>query len=201
VRAPYVRGPVRIDRLPNVDTVMSERYVAIYQQHSAALRRFVRRRVETDAVEDVLAQTFLTAWRRLPKEFADDDALPWLYAVASGAIQNHYRGVGRRRRLTTRLIAHHDRRHGVGPAELIVEDPALARAFAELTDFDREAICLIAWEGLSNVEAARVAGCSPATFAVRYSRARTRLAAALAKTSSPISEARPSRSSCRAGVG
>jgi len=81
--------------------------------------------------------------------------------------------------LVTRVIAHHDRRHAPEPAELIVDDPSLARAFATLKDPDREALCLVAWEGLSNDEAARAAGCSTATFAVRYSRARTRLGAAL----------------------
>ena len=50
-----------------------------------------------------------------------------------------------------------------------------------LSESDREAIMLVAWEGLHSAAAARAAGCSRATFAVRLHRARARLAAALAR--------------------
>jgi RNA polymerase sigma-70 factor (ECF subfamily) len=58
-------------------------------------------------------------------------------------------------------------------------DRGLAAAFAALSETDREAICLVAWEGLSIEDAARAAGCSTATLHVRLSRARARLARAL----------------------
>ena len=53
---------------------------------------------------------------------------------------------------------------------------ARARVRAARARSDREAICLVAWEGLSIADAARAAGCSTATFHVRLSRARARLA-------------------------
>ena len=43
----------------------------------------------------------------------------------------------------------------------------------------------MAWEGLEPEQAARAAGCSRATFAVRLHRARRRLAAALDQQHSP----------------
>ena len=52
------------------------------------------------------------------------------------------------------------------------------RGVRPLGENDREAICLVAWEGLSIADAARAAGCSTATFHVRLSRARARLARA-----------------------
>jgi RNA polymerase sigma-70 factor (ECF subfamily) len=150
---------------------------AIYERHAPAIRAYAARRVEAAAVDDIVAETFAIAWQRLP---ARADALPWLYAVARRVVHGHRRSHSRRAALTARLIS----RHGAGPAapdpaELIVGDPALARAFAVLSELEREAICLMAWEGLTHAEAATVAGCSPATFAVRLSRAKTRLAAAL----------------------
>ncbi len=149
---------------------------SVYEHHAGAIRRYVARRVETDAVEDVVAEVFAVAWRKRPRE---DDPLPWLYAVAARAVHGHRRSYARRARLLTRLGTRHVADHAPDPAELVVSDPRLARAFATLKDSDREAICLLAWEGLSAAEAARAAGCSEATFAVRYSRARTRLAVAL----------------------
>ena len=44
---------------------------------------------------------------------------------------------------------------------------------------DREALLLVAWDGLSNSDAAKVLGCTTAGFAVRLHRARVRLAQAL----------------------
>jgi RNA polymerase sigma factor (sigma-70 family) len=172
------RGLPAVHRQMSVNPTTDDQRWTVYEEHSAALRRFVRRRVEAEAVEDVLANTFVVAWQKLPKQVAQDP-LPWLYAVAHRAVQTHHRSVRRRVRLATRLMAHHGDRHTADPAVAMVENPVLARAFAQLSNFDREAICLVAWEGLSHEDAARVTGCSAATFAVRISRARTRLAAAL----------------------
>jgi RNA polymerase sigma-70 factor (ECF subfamily) len=52
-------------------------------------------------------------------------------------------------------------------------------ALGALRTADREVLCLVAWDGLDNKEAAEVLGCSPKTFAVRLHRARTRLEKAL----------------------
>ena len=148
----------------------------VYEQHAAAIRAYAARRVETDAVDDVVAETFAIAWRRLPRE---GDPLPWLYGVARRVVHGHRRSHSRRGALLERIAGRGgDARAAPDPAE-VVDDPALARAFATLTGSEREAISLVAWEGLAHADAARAAGCSPATFAVRLSRARARLRAAL----------------------
>jgi RNA polymerase sigma-70 factor (ECF subfamily) len=150
---------------------------AVYEQHASAIHAYAARRVEADGVDDVVAETFAIAWRRLPREA---DPLPWLYGVARRVVHGHRRSHSRRGALLERIAG----RGGDGPAapdpaEHVTGDPALARAFATLTVSEREAICLVAWEGLAHADAARAAGCSPATFAVRLSRARTRLRTAL----------------------
>jgi RNA polymerase sigma-70 factor, ECF subfamily len=151
-----------------------------YELHAAAIKRYVARRVEPDAVDDVVAETFAIAWRRLPRDGETPDwLLPWLYGVAKRVIHGHHRSGGRRAKLLARVAGHRDAAAAPDAAELIDGDPQLARAFATLTEREREAISLIAWEGLSQRDAARAAGCSEPTFAVRYSRARSRLAAAL----------------------
>jgi RNA polymerase sigma-70 factor (ECF subfamily) len=57
--------------------------------------------------------------------------------------------------------------------------PELASALASLTDHEREALLLVAWDELSAGDAARVAGCSTAAFRVRLHRARQRVAGRL----------------------
>lgn len=55
----------------------------------------------------------------------------------------------------------------------------MRRAFGRLSGDDREALALVAWDGLTPAKAARSLGCSPVAFRVRLHRARRRLARAL----------------------
>jgi RNA polymerase sigma-70 factor (ECF subfamily) len=128
--------------------------------------------VGADEADDVLAETFLTAWRRRG-DVPADDALPWLYAVAGNVVRN-------RRRSERRRIALRMRMTESAPATE-EPDPRLREALARLKPIDREALLLTAWEDLPIERAARAAGCSRATFHVRLHRARGRLAHALAE--------------------
>ena len=65
------------------------------------------------------------------------------------------------------------------PADRLAERDAALRAFTGLSEPDREALRLVAWERLSLADAARVAGVSRPAFAMRVHRARRRLAARL----------------------
>ena len=58
----------------------------------------------------------------------------------------------------------------------------LIRALGTLSTDDREALLIIAWDGLTAAQAAQVMGCSTATFNVRLHRARKRLEAAADET-------------------
>ena len=53
------------------------------------------------------------------------------------------------------------------PDELVLERDALLRSLAALTPIEREALLLVAWDGLLPAQAAEVAGCSVTAFKVR----------------------------------
>ena len=63
---------------------------------------------------------------------------------------------------------------------------SLVQAFNALEERDREALALVAWDGLAAREAAIVVGCSSATFSVRLHRARKRLTALLGEADEPL---------------
>ncbi len=72
-------------------------------------RDYCRRRLASDLVDDAVAETFLTAWRRLADVPVGEQALVWLYGVAYRMIGHQWRSTARRRRLETRLrsvVAH-----------------------------------------------------------------------------------------------
>ncbi len=57
-------------------------FAGLYTRHFDAVLDYCRRRVATDLVDDVVADTFLTAWRRLDDVPSGDAARLWLYRVA-----------------------------------------------------------------------------------------------------------------------
>jgi RNA polymerase sigma factor (sigma-70 family) len=71
----------------------------------------------------------------------------------------------------------------------IGDDDVLARAFARLSEPDREVLRLVAWEHLSLRDAARALGCSYVACRVRFHRARRRLASQLERFEDPAAAA------------
>lgn len=151
----------------------AERFESLYRAHYAAVLRFARRRTDAATAEDVVADTFAIAWRKL--ERVPDRPLPWLYAVASRELAN------RRRAAQRDLLKAHRAGSDTArdPAEALGERDAILRAFNALSENDREALRLVAWEELRLADAARVAGTTRLAFAMRVSRARRRLGSAL----------------------
>jgi len=161
----------------------TEEFRAIYSAHHAALCAYFARRVDRGEVEDLAAETFVVAWRKLPRKI--EHPLPWLYAVAGKVLANHRRKTARRDgvQIGDRLAA----AAPGDPAERL-SDRGLADAFAQLSERDREAICLVAWEGLSLADAAVAARCTTPAFTLRLSRARRRLQGLLEDDFAPAME-------------
>lgn len=162
-------------------------FEAVFDDAYLEVRRYIVRRAENpDVVEDLLAETFATAWRR--REVLPDAPLPWLLGIARLVIANHRRGERRRTRLFARL-ARDPLDLGRDPADVLAERSRIARAFACLSDGEREVLRLVAWEGLDASEASAVLGCTPGTFRVRLHRARNELVKQLALAGHESSEA------------
>jgi RNA polymerase sigma factor (sigma-70 family) len=148
----------------------------VYQDCYAAVQRYAARRVAPEAVQDVVADTFMTAWRRYGE--LDGEPLPWLLGIARRTAANQRRGGARREALHERLSGE---QRPSAEARLGGGDPHLATALATLAERDREALMLVAWDGLEHRVAATVMGCSTGAFTVRVHRARRKLERALAR--------------------
>jgi RNA polymerase sigma-70 factor (ECF subfamily) len=165
---------------------------ALFDENFAAVRAYVVRRGDAAIVDDVLSETFLAVWRRI--DDVPDDALPWLLGIARRMLANQRRAAGRRAALVEVLGSVLSRADAVEPAA--ERFGPLADAIATLSRREREAVLLVAWEGLDPARAARVVGCEPATFRARLYRGRRRLATLLGEppgrqlSSQPAEEAR-----------
>jgi RNA polymerase sigma factor (sigma-70 family) len=144
----------------------------------AEVLAYALRRSPRAVAEEVASDTFLVAWRR--PEAVPDDPLPWLLAVARRTLANQRRAATRSAALVVRLEGQAlERATGRDSSAAIDIDGRLERALVALSDKEREAVLLIAWEGLSPAQAAVAAGCSATAFRLRLHRARRRLADAL----------------------
>ncbi|MDA0179662.1 sigma-70 family RNA polymerase sigma factor [Solirubrobacter phytolaccae] len=150
----------------------------LHREHAGAVRSFVRRRIGDDEADEVVAEVFVVAWRRL-------DAVPaaprtWLLGVARKLLANRFRASRRQRALYERLA--HEAERGpahVGDAASGMEAGVLLRGLAALRPGDREVLLLVTWDGLSHAEAAEVLGVRAATLTMRVHRARARLERAI----------------------
>src|SRR5262249_39234433 len=100
----------------------------IYETHGPAVQASLSRRVAAEHVDDLTSETFMVAWRKLPRDVRDP--LPWLYAVARREVLAHRRRQAGGQRLVERLMALTPRPAGAGlaPGEARVPAP-LAPAF------------------------------------------------------------------------
>lgn len=155
------------------------RFEEIHAANYSAIAGYVLRRTESpDDAADVIAETFLTCWRRLGDVPDGGDARLWLYGVARRVLANHHRGERRRTALADRLRADlvaswRAREHSGELAEI-------TSAFRSLPAADQELLALAAWEGLATGQIAAVLGCSANAVRIRRHRARRRFTALLA---------------------
>jgi RNA polymerase sigma factor (sigma-70 family) len=161
-----------------------EQFAVLFQRHAATITRYVTRRLGPDLAEDIVADTFLAAFRqRGSYDVARDDALPWLYGIAGNLVRRHHRDEVRKLRALQRTgtdpVAQEftdlvDTRLSADATSRIV-----AAAVASLDLRQRDVVLLVAWAELTYDQVAEALGIPEGTVRSRMNRARARLRAAL----------------------
>ena len=153
---------------------------ALYKDHyNEVLAYCVRRTGYTDA-EDVAAEVFVTAWRRID-DLRHDTERAWLFGIARRVLSNRWRSALRYRRLKDKVggLAN---LHSETPEVYIVQrenDQEVIDCLQRLRPTDREVLMLSAWESLTAPEIAVALGVSVSAAEQRLHRAKKRLAAAM----------------------
>jgi RNA polymerase sigma-70 factor, ECF subfamily len=147
------------------------RFRTVYE-HLAFLVAYARRRGARDP-EAIAAEAMAIAWRRLA-DVPVDDARPWLIATTRNLLL-----ADRRRRPSALGVGLSDAMEIAAPEAPVSWEldlnPALTVALQSLSESDREALLLIAWEDLTPTMAAASLGITPTAFRMRLHRARQRL--------------------------
>lgn len=164
-----------------MDTEEERRFTALFGQcYRPVLAYALRRTQGKTQAEDVVAETFLVAWRRLGDVPAGADTLPWLLGVARRVLANARRGDSRRCSLVARLKQYRLVADIDGHAEDEVTSEYarsyVTRALGRLRPADAEILQLVNWEQLSHAQIAVALDCSANAVAIRLYRARKALA-------------------------
>lgn len=145
----------------------------IFDRHRARLYRHSRGLAPSFAdADDVVAVTFLEAWRKRDAvRFVDGSMLPWLLRTATFTAGNLTRAT-RRYGIALRKLPVDD--HHPDHADTVGDGDALT-ALRQLSTPDQQVITLSIIEGLTLEETALVLGIRVGTVKSRLSRAKTRL--------------------------
>ncbi|GAB3960716.1 RNA polymerase sigma factor [Actinoallomurus acanthiterrae] len=161
-----------------------ERFTELFHRYAPEIHRYIASRLGPDAADDLMAETFLQAFRQRDRyDAARAGVRPWLYGIATKLISRQRRSELR----FYKAIA----RTGVDPA---VESPMdratdrlsaegmrgdLAAALTRLNQGERDVLVLVAAGGLGYEEIAQALGVAVGTVSSRLNRARAKMRAAL----------------------
>ncbi|MDB5696211.1 MAG: polymerase sigma-70 factor,ECF subfamily [Sphingomonas bacterium] len=158
-------------------------FAQLVTRHKASLYGYIRRFVgNAEDAQDLLQQTFLSAWLAIERFDPERPPGAWLRTIARNKCRDHGRkALGRRLlkfadwgRAAEQVV---DTR--ATPEERWIDDEGLGavdRAVASLPRALKEPLLLTAFEGLSQAEAAQELGISVKSVETRLYRARRRLA-------------------------
>jgi len=131
--------------------------------------------------EEVMAMTFLEAWRGRDSILADGGSLrPWLLGIATNLARGLRRTARRHRTALARLAVADEIPDFAddlsGRLDDVARIKALHRALADLPGPELEVLALCVWSGLSYADAAEALHVPVGTVRSRLSRARAKLA-------------------------
>jgi RNA polymerase sigma-70 factor (ECF subfamily) len=154
-------------------------FFSLIDPHDRGLRRLAYRLLgDRDAMDDALQESYLKAFRALPR-FAGDSAFrSWLYRIVYNTCldelrRNHKMGIVPLESVSNRPDGRAD------PGDKASEKIDLAAALASLTLETRAAVLLVFVDGMDYQSAAEVLGVSRGTLASRLHRGRAQLRRAL----------------------
>jgi RNA polymerase sigma-70 factor (ECF subfamily) len=158
----------------------AELFGVIYDRYAAQLHRYTYRRLGPAHAEDVVAETFLAAFRQRGRyDLAREDARPWLFGIATKEIARRRRAEEARYRALARAGAADVVDGFADEVSTAVSAQAvrgqLADALRRLAPGDRDVLLLIAWSGLSYEEVAETMRIKVGTVRSRLHRARRKL--------------------------
>lgn len=155
-------------------------FETIFNRHVKAIHRYLARRIDAAAVEDLVAETFAVAFDQRDRYRHEyPDARPWLFGIATNLLRHHLRSERTRlqayARLDCDLLTEALDASAIARTDALRIRNRLVSALGELNRGDRDALLLMSWGDLSYSEIALSLGVPIGTVRSRINRARRHL--------------------------
>lgn len=168
-----------------------EEFRVIFDRYFGPICRYLTRRMESAAAEDIAAEVFVQAFRkRKVYDYRYPSARPWLFAIATNELRRQRRDEQRRLRAYARAYGgegHEDEDEAVLRSDAQAVWPRVALALASLRAREREVLLLFAWAELSYEEVALALNIPVGTVRSRLNRARQQVRTALGESAADSS--------------
>lgn len=157
-----------------------DQFTSIVERHAEAIHRYFSKRSPHSAVDDLVSETFMAAFRsRQHYDFSYLEARPWLFGIATNVLRHFRRSEGRRiARLSSWRVqeSEQDRTEEVESSVLAdTEANRMRSALEQIDERYRDVLVLVAGPGLTYEEVARALGIPIGTVRSRMSRGRSQL--------------------------
>ena len=159
-------------------------FADVYERYFADIHRYIAGRLGRDVADDIAADTFVVALRKLSGfDPGRGSVRAWLYGIATNLVAQHQRAERRRYQALARARAQElaaGREDSAVPGAAAREmQPRLARALAGLSQEERDVLMLVALADLSYEEISDALSVPYGTVCSRLNRARKKIRAAL----------------------
>jgi RNA polymerase sigma-70 factor (ECF subfamily) len=149
----------------------------LVMRYANGLYRFILKNVgHASLAEDLTQETFVDAYRQLPRFRGEAKFSTWLFGIALNKVRNYInRSPDRRQQNSPTCVLHPDLASDGNPTQLLEKKQtllALQRAIETLPIELRESLILVVMEGLSYEEVAQLLGIPVGTLKSRVHRAR-----------------------------
>jgi RNA polymerase sigma-70 factor (ECF subfamily) len=157
-----------------------ELFSAIFERHASAVYKFLTRQVNHQAADDLLAETFVAAFRSRGRYDASyPNARGWLFGIAVNVARHHHRTTIRQRMLRVRVGSQmesepDEEANAVDRLVAGATRELVATALDDLKPLHREVLLLAAFE-LEYEDIARALQVPVGTVRSRLSRARKQM--------------------------
>lgn len=153
----------------------------IFHRHYDAISRYLRRRMPSDAADDLASEVFVIAYERRDSfDSAHASAAPWLYGIVANLMRHRVRQERREWKAYARAyeapVVEADVEAAVSRADAKAAVETVVEALRALKPDERECLLLTAWASLTNAEIASALDMSIGTVKTNIYRARQRLA-------------------------
>jgi RNA polymerase sigma-70 factor (ECF subfamily) len=154
-----------------------DEFTALYQEMSGRIFSFAARRLPVHLADDIVAQTFETAWLKRRESPRDpDERMGWVFVIGRFKILHEVQRRVRKPHDHRFIDDHHGQPHWQPDvADTVVESAAGRWVYGQLTAIERDLFDVAFMRDVTREQAAAMLAITVTTFNTRISRLRSRI--------------------------